>query len=120
MSLKNERARSIIAPALQVLGKRFPGKVEEENASAQYITTLDGGVVFGVTGLPFPAPVCAALLSEESIGDYVTSCAKEKASVLISKESGSVKLFTEKDGTKRRQPKAEWTPPPKLSEELWI
>ena len=98
MSLKNERARSIIAPALQVLGKRFPGKVEEQNASAQYITTLDGGVVFGVTGLPFPAPVCAALLSEESIGDYVTSCAKEKASVLISKESGSVKLFTEKDG----------------------
>ena len=77
MSFKNERARSVIAPAADVLTKRFAGKVTEGAVAAQYISTLNGGIVFGVSGLPFAEPVCAALLASEEICDFVSAAAAE-------------------------------------------
>lgn len=98
MSFKNERARSVIAPAADVLTKRFAGKVTEGAVAAQYISTLNGGIVFGVSGLPFAAPVCAALLASEEICDFVSAAAADGASVLISSNNGTLNLYQEKQG----------------------
>ena len=42
--MKSERARSVIAPADQVLAKRFGNVAGNGPVSAQYISTLNGGV----------------------------------------------------------------------------
>ena len=96
--MKSERARSVIAPADQVLRERFKDAAGQGAVSAQYISTLNGGVIFGVSGLSFPAPVCAALLSDEKVCGYVSALAQEKKSVLISKKDSGFSVLTEKDG----------------------
>ncbi len=73
--MKSERARSVIAPADRVLCERFGGACGDA-VSAQYISTLNGGVLFGVSGLSFPAPVCAALLADEDVCGVVSAFAK--------------------------------------------
>ena len=98
MSLRNERARGVAAPASEVLKQRFKEAAASGEVAAQYVSTLNGGVVFGVAGLPFPAPVCAALLAEESICEYVSACAESKYSVLIAKKDGKYSLFVEDNG----------------------
>ena len=96
--MKSERARSVIAPADQVLRERFKDAAGQGAVSAQYISTLNGGVIFGVSGLSFPAPVCAALLSDEKVCGYVSALAQEKKSLLISKKDSGFSVLTEKDG----------------------
>ena len=98
MALKNERARSVIAPASEVLLKRFGNRASSGEVSAQYISTLNGGIVFGVSGLCFSAPVCAALLTNEEICGYVTDRAQKKQSILIAKENGKLHLYIEENG----------------------
>ena len=98
MSLRNERARGVAAPASEVLKQRFKEAAASGEVAAQYVSMLNGGVVFGVAGLPFPAPVCAALLAEESICEYVSACAESKYSVLIAKKDGKYSLFVEDNG----------------------
>ena len=95
--MKSERARSVIAPADRVLCERFGGACGDA-VSAQYISTLNGGVLFGVSGLSFPAPVCAALLSDEDVCGVVSAFAKEEKSVLISSKDGNYSVLTEKGG----------------------
>ena len=97
--MKSERARSVIAPADKVLRERFGEASGHGSVSAQYISTLNGGVLFGVAGLPFAAPVCAALLSDEDICGEVSKLAAEKKSVLISKKENSYSVLFEKDGS---------------------
>ena len=96
--LKSERARSVIAPADKVLCERFGGACGDA-VSAQYISTLNGGVLFGVSGLSFPAPVCAALLSDEEVCGVVSAFAKEERSLLISKKDGNYSVLSEKAGS---------------------
>ncbi len=98
MSLTNERARSVIRPAADELIKRFGDKAKVGQVSAQYISTKDGGVIFGVAGLPFSAPVCATLLTDEVICDAVSAFAKKNTSILIAKIDGGLKLFSEEKG----------------------
>ena len=95
--MKSERARSVIAPADRVLCERFGGACGDA-VSAQYISTLNGGVLFGVSGLSFPAPVCAALLADEDVCGVVSAFAKEEKSVLISSKDGNYSVLTEKGG----------------------
>ena len=95
--MKSERARSVIAPADQVLRNRCGETVGQGPVSAQYISTLNGGVVFGVAGLPFPAPVCAALLADEDICGSISAFAAAKKSILIRKTQGNYGAFLEKD-----------------------
>ena len=95
--MKSERARSVIAPADRVLCERFGGACGDA-VSAQYISTLNGGVLFGVSGLSFPAPVCAALLADEDVCGVVSAFANEQKSVLISKKDGNYSVLTEKGG----------------------
>ncbi|MBP5492460.1 MAG: glycosyl transferase [Clostridiales bacterium] len=97
--MKSERARSVIAPADKVLAAKFGKYAEAGQVSAQYISTLNGGVVFGVAGLSFPAPVCAALLSEETVGGFVTEKAQKHQSILIAKIDGAYKLYIEDNGS---------------------
>ena len=96
--MKSERARSVIAPADQVLAKKFGNVAGNGPVSAQYISTLNGGVVFGVAGLPFPAPVCAALLTSNDINAYIGAAAQKKESVLIAGDDGALRLFSESNG----------------------
>ena len=96
--MKSERARSVIAPADQVLAKKFGNVAGNGPVSAQYISTLNGGVVFGVAGLPFPAPVCAALLTSDDINAYIGAAAQKKESVLIAGNDGALRLFSESNG----------------------
>ena len=98
MMMKSERARSVIAPADQVLQKKFGETVGQEPVSAQYISTLNGGVIFGVAGLPFPAPVCAALLADDTVCGSISAFAADKKSVLIKKAQGSYSAFAENGG----------------------
>ncbi len=99
LRMKSERARSVIAPADQVLRKRFGEYCAEGSVSAQYISTLNGGVIFGVAGLPFTAPVCAALLADETICGYISASAQKKESLLLRKKNGAFSVYKEKDGT---------------------
>ena len=55
-------------------------------------------MLFGVSGLSFPAPVCAALLSDEDVCGVVSAFAKEEKSVLISSKDGNYSVLTEKGG----------------------
>ena len=96
--MKSERARSVIAPADRVLCERFGGACGDA-VSAQYISTLNGGVLFGVSGLSFPAPVCAALLADEDVCGVVSAFANEQKSVLISKKDGNYSVLSEKAGS---------------------
>ncbi len=96
--MKSERARSVIAPADRVLCERFGGACGDA-VSAQYISTLNGGVLFGVSGLSFPAPVCAALLADEDVCGVVSAFAKEEKSVLISSKDGNYSVLSEKAGS---------------------
>ena len=96
--MKSERARTVIKPAEVLLKEKFGEYVQDACVSAQYISTLNGGIVFGVAGLPFPAPVCASLLSDENICGYIYACAKYKMSVLIKKSSSGLQLFLEENG----------------------
>ncbi|MBQ2509513.1 MAG: hypothetical protein II529_01690, partial [Erysipelotrichaceae bacterium] len=98
MSLTNERARSVIRPASDELIRRFGEKAQAGQVSAQYISTKDGGVIFGVTGLPFPAPVCATLLTDETICGTVSAFAKKNVSILIAKDGDGLKAFCEEKG----------------------
>ncbi len=96
--MKSERARTVIKPAEVLLKEKFGEYVQDACVSAQYISTLNGGIVFGVAGLPFAAPVCASLLSDENICGYIHACAKYKMSVLIKKSSSGLQLFLEENG----------------------
>ncbi|MBR5975672.1 MAG: glycosyl transferase [Clostridiales bacterium] len=96
--MKSERARSVIKPAEVLLKEKFGKYVEEGSVSAQYISTLDGGIVFGVAGLSFPAPVCATLLTDENICGYIAASAGFKMSVLVAKIDGTLRMFLEAEG----------------------
>ena len=96
--MKSERARSVIKPAAVLLSEKFGEYTKEGQISAQYISTLNGGIVFGVSGLTFTAPVCAALLADDAVCEYITSCAQSNYSVLIAKKDGKLLLLVEDNG----------------------
>ncbi|HOO60852.1 MAG TPA: glycosyl transferase [Bacillota bacterium] len=98
MGYESERARGVKKPAEAVLGERFGKELTEGALSAQYISLMGDGIVFGVSGLPFASPIVASALSAEPIACMIDKKSKEGASVLLRATGDTVKLYSAKDG----------------------
>lgn len=83
MKYRNERARTPMKSAEEVLRSRFPRVPVPGNLSAQFVGTMNDRIVAGVAGLPVYAPVIAALLQAEELYDFFERAFIKKESALI-------------------------------------
>lgn len=83
MQYRNERARSPMKSAEEVLRSRFPRVPVPGNLSAQFVGTQNDRPVAGVAGIPVYAPVIASLLAAEELYELFDRAFCKKESVLI-------------------------------------
>ena len=91
MYYTNEQARTQSISAPELIRKAFGRQVGDAVLDAEFFSA-DWERALGFTGLPYPAPICAYLLSDDTVCSALEPLS---GSVLICMENGSLRVLSE-------------------------